>query len=215
MSKTAIVIGATGLVGNQLLKQLLEDQYFTKIKVFTRRSTDIQHPKLEEIIINFDHLHQVKHQITGDVLFSCLGTTLKQAGSKKVQYKVDFTYQYEFARLARDNEIASYFLLSSAGANAKSPFFYPRMKGELEEATKELGFERTVLIQPSVLQGARENNRLGEKIGALFINSLAKIIPPLKKYRGIYGNQVAATMNRIYKSDHKDKVETYKLDELF
>ena len=215
MDKTAIIIGATGLVGNHLLKQLLDDDFYDKVKVFTRRSTEIKHPKLHEIITNFDDLNQVKSEIVGGVLFSCLGTTLKQAGSQEAQYKVDFTYQYEFARLAKSNGVDCYFLVSSTGANPNSKFFYPRMKGELEEAARQLGFIRTVLIQPSVLAGERENRRIGEIVGAGVINSLGKIIPSLKKYRAIHGSEVAAAMNRIYKSKQGDDVEVYRLDELF
>ena len=215
MPKAAVIIGATGLVGNHLLKQLLEDGYYSKVKVFTRRSTNIVHPKLNEVIIDFKNLADVKNAIAGDVLFSCLGTTLKQAGSKEAQYKVDFSYQQEFAKLAKENEVTSYFLVSSTGADAQSSFFYPRMKGELEEAIQKLNFDRTVLIQPSVLQGDRENTRLGERFGAIFINALGKIIPPLKKYRSIHGRTVAAAMNRIFKSEQKSKVEIYRLDELF
>ena len=150
-----------------------------------------------------------------DFLEISLSLLRPQAGNQKSQYKVDFTYQYEFAKLAKENGVNSYFLVSSTGANAKSSIFYPRMKGNLEGATKELGFQRTVLIQPSVLQGDRENNRFGEKFGALVINGLGKIIPTLKKYRGIHGREVAAAMNRIYKSDQKETVEVFKLDELF
>lgn len=215
MGKTAIIIGATGLVGKHLLQQVLDDDFYSKVKVFVRRTTNQTHEKLEEYIIDFDQLAQVQSAISGDVLFSCLGTTLKQAGGQKAQYKVDFTYQYEFASLAKKQGITSYFLVSSAGANSKSNFFYQRMKGQLEEAVLDLEFDRTVFIQPSVLQGEREQNRFGEHLAASVINRLGKVIPPLKRFRSIKGSEVAAAMSRIYKSADGKNIEVYKLDQLF
>ena len=123
MGKTALIIGATGLVGNHLLKQMLEDDHYDLVKIFTRRSTGISHSTLDEIIIDFNDLTAVAEKVRGDVFFSCLGTTIKQAGSQKAQYKVDFTYQYEFAKLAKENGVSSYFLVSSTGANSSSAFF--------------------------------------------------------------------------------------------
>jgi aspartate-semialdehyde dehydrogenase len=103
MQKTAIIIGATGLVGNQLLRKLLLDTTFSQVKIFVRRPTTITHEKLQEKIIDFRNIELIKNEITGDVLFSSLGTTLKQAGSKAAQYEVDYTYQYQFAQFANEN----------------------------------------------------------------------------------------------------------------
>jgi len=156
MNKTAIIIGATGLVGANLLSQILKDNTFSKVKIFVRRTTGIIHEKLEENIIDFDKIEEIKEKISGDVLFSCLGTTLKQAGSKSKQYMVDFIYQHEFAKHASENGVSEYFLVSSAGANPKSIVFYSRIKGELEEAVKELKFSKISIMQPSVLSGERK-----------------------------------------------------------
>lgn len=215
MNKTAIVIGATGLVGRQLLQQLLADESFSKVKIFVRRSTGVSHPKLEEHMINFDQIEASRSEVTGDVLFSCLGTTLKQAGGKEQQYKVDFTYQYEFAQAAKENGVPAYVLVSSASANAASRIFYTRIKGELEDAVKKLGFEKTIIVQPSVLQGDRETERMGEKMGGKIINSLGKILPFLKKYRSISGEQVAKAMLHFYKAGGGIKLITKSLGELF
>ena len=127
MNKTAIIIGATGLVGNNLLQQLLLDNDFSSVKIFVRRATGISHSKLKEFIIDFDKLELSKSDISGDVLFSCMGTTLKQAGSKSMQYKVDFTYQYQFAKLADENGVPDYLLISAASSSSKSKIFYSRM----------------------------------------------------------------------------------------
>ena len=138
--KTAVVIGATGLVGSELVALLLADSRFETVKVFVRRSTGRQHPKLEEHLVNFDAVETWKEQLTGDVLFSAMGTTLKQAGSKDAQYKIDYTYQYNVAKAAAENGVPQYVLISSAGASPKSRIFYSRMKGELEESVKKLTF---------------------------------------------------------------------------
>ena len=215
MKKTAIIIGATGLVGNKLLQQLLADETFATVKIFVRKATGINHPKLEEHIINFDELAVVKSQVTGDVLFSCLGTTLKQAGSKDKQFKVDFTYQYQFAQAASENKVPGYVLISSASADASSMLFYTKIKGQLEDAVKKLDFDKTIIIQPSVLEGDRDDERMGEKMGATIINALGKILPFVKKYRSISGEQVAKAMIYFYKQPAGDVVVTKKLGELF
>lgn len=215
MNKTAIIIGATGLVGSKLLQQLLADKDFATVKIFVRRTTGINHPKLAEHIIDFDEFVGVRSQVTGDVLFSCLGTTLKQAGSKDKQFKVDFTYQYEFAQAASENGIQAYVLVSSASADADSMIFYTKIKGQLEDAIKKLDFDKTIIIQPSVLEGDRDNERMGEKISASIINGLGKILPFLKKYRSISGEQVARAMIYYYKEDNESRVMTRKLGELF
>lgn len=122
-ARTALVIGATGLVGNQLVEQLLANDQFSAVVIFVRRTTGLQHNKLREHIISFEQPESWDHLVKGDVLFSALGTTLKQAGSKETQFKVDFTYQYQFAEVAATNGIATYVLVSSAGANEKASFF--------------------------------------------------------------------------------------------
>ena len=125
----------------------------------------MQHAKLQERIVNFDAVPEWKALLTGDVLFSSLGTTLKQAGSKEAQYKVDFTYQYNIAKAAADNGVSQYVLVSSAGASPQSRIFYSRMKGELEEAVKTFSFPHITILQPGILQGERDEFRLGERIG--------------------------------------------------
>ncbi len=215
MGKTALIIGATGLVGGQLLNQILNDDSFSSIKIFVRRSSEITHPKLQEYIIDFNALDKAKGHIKGDVLFSCLGTTLKQAGSKAKQYKVDYTYQCDFAKLAAENGVKEYFLVSSAGANAGSSFFYPRIKGELEVAVSQFSFESIRIIQPSLLLGSREKKRTMEQVSAKLLPFVIKVFPGLKKYKGIKGAEVAAAMLNISKSSFNKRVEVFTLNALF
>lgn len=191
--KTALVIGATGLVGNSLTRQLLDNESYTQVTVFGRRSLGFSHPKLKEHIINFDKIEDWAPLVQGDELFSCLGTTLRQAGSKVNQYRIDYQYQYDFARVAKENAVPSLILVSSAGANPKAAFFYMRMKGELERDVKALGFSRLILIKPGPLDGPREKKRFGESLG-LGVNRFLNALGLMKKYRPIHGQTVARAM---------------------
>lgn len=215
MSKTAILIGATGLVGRNLLEQLLVNDEFGEVRVFVRRSTGKEHPKLKEYIINFDLPEDWQNEVKGDVLFSCLGTTIKTAGSKKAQYLVDYTYQLEFAKAAAANGVPEYSLVSSSGANSKSIVFYTRMKGELEEAVEKLGFTKLYIFQPSVLDGERPEARFGEEVAVPLSRFLAKILPPLKKYRAIKGSEVAKAMLTVSLQEDSEACRRFVLDEIF
>lgn len=179
MKKTALVIGATGLVGTKLVEQLLTNERISTVKVFTRRSLGINQQKLEEHLVDFDNMEQWKNLLTGDVLFSTMGTTLKKAGSKEAQYKIDYTYQFDVARTAADNGVKTYCLVSSAGANPESSVFYSRMKGELDEAVKHLPFDNIFILRPSILAGERNENRTGERIGLVMARLFTKV-PGLK-----------------------------------
>lgn len=147
----ALVIGATGATGKDLLNLLLGDNDFNKVDVFVRREMPISDGKLHINIIDFDKPEQWQKLVQGDVLFSCLGTTLKAAGSKDGQWKIDYQYQYEFAKAAKTNGVKNYVLVSAGFASPKSPFFYAKIKGQLEEDIKELGFEKTIIFNPPLL----------------------------------------------------------------
>lgn len=147
----ALLIGATGATGKDLLDLLLKDESFHQVDIFVRRDLAVQHEKLKIHIINFDQPEQWKHLVKGDVLFSCLGTTLKAAGSKEAQWKVDYDYQYLFAKFARENNVNDCVLVSSGFSSPNSPFFYTRMKGQLEEAVKALRFPKLTIFNPPVL----------------------------------------------------------------
>ncbi|MBX3006616.1 MAG: NAD-dependent epimerase/dehydratase family protein [Melioribacteraceae bacterium] len=213
--KTAIVIGSTGLVGKELVKLLLEDKEYSKVKTFSRRSLNIKVDKLEEFLISFDELEKYNELITGDELFSCLGTTIKKAGTKKEQYKIDFEYQLNFAKIASENSVKNYFLVSSTGANPKSKNFYLRIKGELEDSVKLLPFEKTVIFQPSILVGKRDESRILEKVGIFIMNFLTLMIPAIKKYKPIPARTVAIGMLNSAKDIKLGKHTTYSLDQIF
>ena len=191
--KTAIVIGATGLVGSRLVDTLLKDRRFAMVKTFVRRSMGISNPKLEEHIVDFDKPDTWKKQITGDVLYSAMGTTMKTAGSKDAQYKIDYTYQYQVARFAAANGVQQYVLISSAGAAADSKIFYSRIKGELERDIRKLPFETIHIIRPGMLAGDRKEVRTGEKALAGIMNFIG-MIPGLKALKPIQDAEVARAM---------------------
>lgn len=170
----AIIIGATGATGKDLLDLLLKDDSFHQIDIFVRRDVDIQHEKLKVHVIDFDKREQWKHLVKGHVLFSCLGTTLKMAGSKEAQWKIDYDYQYEFAKVARENNVNHYILVSSSFASPHSRFFYPGMKGLLEEAVKTLKFPRLSIFNPPALI-RKNSDRANEVAGLKAIQFINKI----------------------------------------
>lgn len=192
--KTAIIVGASGLIGRSLVRKLLEDNRYKSVKVFVRRSINISNSKLAELIVDFDKITDWKNKITGDELYSAMGTTIKKAGSKEAQYKIDVTYQYEFAKAAAENGVSSYFLVSSSGANAKSKLFYMKIKGELEEKVKLLPFNKIRVFRPSLLLGERNEKRFGEKAAERLLKIVVPLFPFLKNQRPIEGDKVARAM---------------------
>lgn len=213
-NKTVIVIGATGLVGSHLVQSLLDDSSVGEVKIFVRRILKVVHPKLTIFVVDFDRPNTYADDLKGDVLYSCMGTTIKTAGSKDAQYKVDFTYQYQVAEYARKNSVGMIVLVSATGADSKSSFFYARIKGELEEAIMQLKFESTLIVRPSVLIGDRAETRWGEKITVPLIASFSKIFLGLKKYRGIKGEEVAMAMLNL-SNEYNGSFLMVELDELF
>ncbi len=170
----ALVIGATGATGKELVKKLLEDPDFKEIHAFSRRTLPETHPKLTVHLVDFDKPSEWKHLVKGDVAFSCLGTTLKDAGSKEKQWIVDHDYQLDFARAAKENNVEDYILVSAYGANPKSKLFYSRMKGALEEAVKALHFNKITVFQPGMLD-RKNSERSGEVLGGKIIKFVNQI----------------------------------------
>lgn len=164
----ALIIGATGATGKDLVSQLLTDKGYDEVNVFVRRPLAVENPKLKTHIVNFDKPEEWKDLVKGDVAFSCLGTTLKAAGSKEAQRKVDYDYQYNFAKAAKENEVEDYILVSSYGAHPKSKLFYSRMKGELEQSIKDLHFNKLTIFQPGMLE-RKDSERTGEVLGGKII----------------------------------------------
>ena len=169
----ALVIGATGATGKDLVKQLCQDSDFDEIDIFVRRRSDFHHEKVKAHLVDFDHPEEWKHLVKGDVAFSCLGTTLKSAGSKENQKIIDYDYQFNFAKAAKENNVQDYILVSAYGASPDSKIFYSRIKGELEEAVKNLKFEKTTIFKPGMLE-RKNTDRNGEVFGLKIIKFLNK-----------------------------------------
>ncbi|PWN67238.1 NAD(P)H-binding protein [Chryseobacterium oncorhynchi] len=170
----ALVIGATGATGKDLVNQLLNDKDFEEVDIFVRKPVDIENERLRVHIVNFEKPEEWKEMVKGDVAFSCLGTTLKDAGSKEAQKKVDFDYQYEFAKAAKENNVEDYILVSAYGASPKSKIFYSKMKGELEEAVRQLHFNKITIFKPGMLE-RKDSGRTGEVLGSRIIKFANKL----------------------------------------
>ena len=212
--KTAVLLGATGLVGSALLKQLIDDPEYIRIITIVRKPFKINHPKIKQMVVDFNKPESFKDHIKGDVLFSSFGTTLKKAGSKKNQFKIDFTYQYEVAKAASENGIKKYVLVSSAGADPKSSIFYSKIKGELDKEVSNLSFDHITILRPSMLDGDRKEKRTGERIGLKMMNALLPYLPFFKKYRPIRDSIVARAMLNAVGSKN-DEYNIYELEQVF
>ncbi|MEY3443626.1 MAG: hypothetical protein RLZZ519_1907 [Bacteroidota bacterium] len=179
-----------------MLDQLLEDNTYDKVVIFVRRSTEKQHPKLEEHVIDFADPDAWGELVKGEVLFSALGTTRKQAGSVAAQRVVDYDYQLQFAKIAAANGVPNYVLISSVGADAHAGNAYFKMKGELDRDVQKLGFPNVQILRPGPLQGFRPQPRSGEALSLRlikFFNSLGFF----KKYKPVTGEQVARVMRKV------------------
>ena len=165
----ALVIGATGATGKPLVMELLKSTDYTEVVIFVRRATGIIHPKLKEYILDFNDIESYSDIIRGDIFFCCMGTTLKAAGSKMAQWRIDYEIPLEFARIAKENGIKSFVLVSSGNADSKSRFFYPRMKGELEEKIETLNFKQYIVFRPGLLNRP-ESDRFTENAAVSVLN---------------------------------------------
>ncbi len=186
----AVLVGSTGLVGQEILKALIQKNQIDEIKSFSRNTTPLQSPKLSQRIIDFDQMKQWDHELEADIAFSALGTTRSRAGSYQNQYKVDFTYQAQFAEACRKHQVGHFVLISSVGADANSKIPYLKMKGELENFVLSLNFPFLKILRPGPLVGARSHRRYAEEMMLPFNRWLAKI-PGLSDLQPVSADQVA------------------------
>lgn len=212
MNKTAIVIGATGLTGTHLVAALLHDPAFSKVKVLVRQPWAHARPKLESIIVDFDDEESLAAALHGDILFCCIGTTIKKAGSQENFRAVDYNIPVKCARIAKEQGVSQFLLMSSINANPNSRNFYLRTKGQTEKAIEQVGFRSVNIFRPSVLIGPRKEFRLGEWIGRyLFLLFYFLLQGRWKKYRGIKAATVANAM-MIAAKENDEGVSIYESD---
>jgi uncharacterized protein YbjT (DUF2867 family) len=195
-TRTAIVFGATGLVGTALLGELSNSSGYGMVRIFTRKKTTFSdNEKVKEFIIDFNRLKDFAELIKGDDLFICLGTTIKKAGSVSRMEEIDCGLPLEIAALASVNGVEKIAVVSSLGADSGSSNYYLRIKGEMEKGVMKLNFRTIVIMRPSILFGERTEKRFGEELGKAFMRiSGVFLIGRLAKYRGIEGSKVARAM---------------------
>jgi uncharacterized protein YbjT (DUF2867 family) len=201
MNKVAMIAGSSGLTGGFLLKMLLEAPEYREVIAYVRKPTRIQHPKLREVVMDWEKLDA---PVPADDVFCCLGTTIKKAGSQEAFRRVDYEYPLHLAELQLEGGSQQFLLVSAIGADASSSIFYSRVKGELEDALKKLGYKSLHIFQPSFIAGPRKEKRVGERIGLAIFSFISPLfIGPLKKYAPIPAEHIARA---LYRSAQKNIV---------
>jgi uncharacterized protein YbjT (DUF2867 family) len=192
--KTAAIIGSTGMIGTYLTELLLQDDYFSTVRLIVRRPMEKSHPKMEVKLVDFNDAESLKLALEGtDALFCCIGTTQKNVkGDKELYRKVDYDIPVKSARFAKEAGCEMMAIVSAVGANSKSSNFYLKLKGEVEDALQSVGLRSVHIMQPSMLLGERKENRPMERIFQTVSKAIAKILP--SKYRPIHGRIVSAAM---------------------
>lgn len=193
--KTALVAGASGLVGSALIKRLTDTTEYDQVHILARKELDLVHPKLVQHIVLFDQLESYNFDFRADDAFCTLGTTISKAGSKNAFILVDRDYVSSFAEMAKAMGVTGFFVVSSMGANPASAIFYNKIKGLMEGDLKKFGFPRLGIFRPSLLLGPRKEKRAGEKFAGWLMRTLDFMIPP--KYKAIDVDSVAKKMIEV------------------
>ena len=196
--KTALIFGSSGLVGKNLLSQVINNSNYSKIKIFVRSSPDISDRKIEMINTDFKDLEIIKNLITGDDCFFCIGTTKKNSPDKKEYRRIELDLPKKIAQISKSNNVKSFIFVSSGFADPKNSGDYLKFKGLVEEEIKSLNFEKIGILRPSFLLGKRKEKRLGEKIGISIFKFLSPLfVGPIKKMKPIHSEKVAKAMIQI------------------
>lgn len=196
--RKALIIGATGLVGNELLHRLLDSEVYVEVTALVRRQTGISNPKLNERIIDFDEMELAADEFAVEDVFCCLGTTIKKAGSQEAFRKVDYDYPLRAAELAKVKGASQYLVVSAIGADPMTKVFYSRVKGELESALIALRFDSLHLMHPSLLLGKRDEFRTAEALSGYISPILSPLLRGrMTRFKPIKAEDVAAAMLQI------------------
>ena len=214
--KTALLFGASGLVGSHVLNQLISNNSYSKIKLFVRSSIDISDPKIEIIQTDFNNLENHREDIKGDDCFFCIGTTKQNSPDKSEYRRVELEVPKQIAQIAKSNSVNSFVFISSGYADPKSSGDYLKFKGEVEEELKRLNFPKLGIMRPSFLLGDRKEKRVGEKIGIFVFKLLSPLfLGPLKKMKPIDSATVAKAMIAITQNDSSQTIfESNEISEI-
>ncbi len=213
-SRSALVVGSSGLVGGFCLQFLLDDVSYNKVIVLVRKRVPLKHAKLEQHVIDFGQLNNFSHLIKSDDVFCCLGTTTKRAGSQAEYEKVDYTYPFELAKIASTNGTGQFLIVTSIGADPASSFFYLRTKGRIEEAINSLSFRTVYIFRPSMLVGRREEFRWQDYLVPPLLKIAALgMVGRWRKYRAIEGKAVAYSMVESAKMN-LEGIHVYESDQI-
>lgn len=211
--KTALLFGASGLVGSHVLNQLISNNSYSKIKLFVRTTINISDPKIEIIQTDFKNLENHREDIKGDDCFFCIGTTKKNSPDKNEYKRVELEVPKQVAQIAKSNSVNSFVFISSGYADPKSSGDYLKFKGEVEEELKRLNFSKLGIMRPSFLLGDRKEKRIGEKIGIFVFKLLSPLfLGPLKKMKPIHSATVAKAMITI--TQNKVSKTIFESDEI-
>ncbi len=205
MSKSAIILGATGLTGGLLLKALIKDDRYEQIILFSRNSCGVKHSKIIEHIIDLFQLELYKDQFKSDVVFCCVGTTKSKTSDKEIYINIDYGIPVAAAKLCKDNGIENFVVISAMGAKKKSKIFYNRVKGKMEAAVLELRIKNTYILQPALISGEREERRIGEQLMKSVFSFLKPLLQfgELKRYRPIHPQIIANCMIWIVNNEYQ------------
>lgn len=217
MTKTTIVLGATGLTGNILLKMLLQDKRYSQVIVFSRNSCHIKHPKLEEYIIDLFELAHYGNKFKADEVYCCIGTTKAKTSNKETYIKIDFGIPVAAAQLCKENGIETFVVISAMGAKKKSSIFYNRTKGQMEAAVLEQQIPNTYILQPALISGKRKEFRLGEYVFNVLLAMLKPIFRfgSLKRYQPIAPETIAKCMLWLTNNNYESgRIKSNKIQEL-
>ena len=211
--KTALIFGSSGLIGSHLLDLIVNDNNYSKIKLFVRSEPVNTSPKIEIIKTDFNNLKNHKDSIVGDVCFFCIGTTRKNTPDKNEYINIEYNLPIEVAKIAKSNSVNYFVYVSSIAANTNASGLYLRNKGRAEEELKKLNFLKLSIMRPSILLGTRKEKRVGEKIGIFAMKTLSPLfLGKMKKYKPVKAKYVAKTMLNVIQNDYQKTI--FESDEI-
>ena len=211
--KTALIFGSSGLVGSKLLELIINNNKYSRIKLFIRSEIYSSNSKIEIIKTDFNNLENYKESIIGDDCFFCIGTTRKNTPDKNEYIRIEYNLPIEVAKISKENLVNSFTYVSSLGANPNASSLYLKNKGQAEEDLKKLNFSKLSIVRPSILLGDRKENRIGEKIGIFVMKTLSPLFfGKFKKYKPIKVEYVAKTILHVAQKDYQKTI--FESDEI-